>query len=42
MKAAILALSLLLCACGGGDPLPECVPADFVGPLPEGVERCED
>ena len=40
MRAAILLLCLALAACGGGEPLPECVRADFVGPLPEGVERC--
>jgi hypothetical protein len=43
MKAAALLLCLLLAACGGGDPLPEdCVPAGFVGPLPEGQVRCEE
>jgi len=44
MKTTLLALAtaLLLAACGGGDPLPEdCVPASFVGPLPEGIARCD-
>jgi ABC-type glycerol-3-phosphate transport system substrate-binding protein len=45
MKTTLLALAtaLLLAACGGGDPLPDdCVPASFVGPLPEGQVRCEE